>query len=395
MKNTLKIGIFLAVLVIAFIMIPNMSNAAETHVTAADNLFEVVNNASDGDTIYLDESVTLTKAIEVSGKTITINGQGNTITAAENMEHGISSSNNVSMITALTTGNINLIDVTLTGSTKYGVQAYDRGYVSLDGVTIADCAYGGVLVNAGTVEVIDLNLNYNGTKDNNGIEISKGKDLAGGEEAVPQLIMNGTLTSTELENIVRLADDDYDTTTTFTIKNTENTTNKVVIDGNQLVMLDQINNVIYASTPNDKIGIAGSNTGTTYEPNRTVALYIMGVEEPIQINVRNGEFLVAEELTELIDLESLNMSNYTVEGFYTTEDYSEEFDFTKGVFENTEIYVKLALTEDNEGEPTLPAGEDEGEKDETPNTGVENYIGIAALVAVVSLVSVITLKKRN
>lgn len=393
MKRTLKIGIFLAVLVLAFIMIPNMSNAAETHVTAADNLYEVVKNAADGDIIYLDESVELSKAIEVSGKTITINGQGNTITAAENMEHGDSSEKNFSIITATVNGKINLVDITLAGSPKYGVQAHNGAYVSLDGVTIENCLYAGVLVNAGTVEVIDLILNYNGSDVNKGIEISKGKGMD--EEVVPQLIMNGTLTSTETENAVYLADDDYDTTTRFTIENTATTTNKVVIDGDKIAVLDEINNIIYVSAPNEKIEIAGSNTGTEYDPNRTVAIYIMGLEEPIQINVRNGEILVAEELAELIDLEALGMSNYTVEGFYTTDEYSEKFDFTQGINADTAIYAKLDSTGDNEGETTLPGEEVEGEKDETPNTGVENYIGIAALVAVVSLVSVIILKKRN
>ncbi len=68
----------------------------------------------------------------------------------------------------------------------------------MDNVSITGFRYGGVLENGGNVEVRDLHLGYNGTAENNGIEIDKGAAAATNN---PTLTMNGTLTSDNAENV--------------------------------------------------------------------------------------------------------------------------------------------------------------------------------------------------
>ena len=159
MKNTLKIAIFFAIMIAVLLVVPSICNAAEINVPSeeTETLYDAVAKASDGDTINITEDITLEKAVEVSGKSITINGNHNTITADTNMAAADSSSSNKSMLTAVNAGaKITLKDVNLTGSPKYGVQAYNGGEVTLDGVNIYDCNFGGVLNNCGIVEIVDL-----------------------------------------------------------------------------------------------------------------------------------------------------------------------------------------------------------------------------------------------
>src|SRR5699024_9785767 len=123
----------------------------------------------------------------------------------------VASPNNKTLVTALYGAKINLVNVKLEDSPKYGVQAYDGAHVVLDGVTISNCNYGGVLANGGTIEIVDLNLEKNGTTANNGIEISTSKYITSGNVAT--LIMNGKLSSTETENVIYFASDENDNTT--------------------------------------------------------------------------------------------------------------------------------------------------------------------------------------
>ena len=71
-------------------------------------------------------------------------------------------------------------------------------------------------------------------------------------------------------------------------------------------------------------------------------------------------------------------------------------DFPVG--KNTNIYVKLVEEEKDPQPPVeeLPEQEpSDEEKDETPATGVANYIGIAIAVIAVSSIVIISLKKKN
>lgn len=96
---------------------------------------------------------------------------------------------------------------------------------------------------------------------------------------------------------------------------------------------------------------------------------------------------------------------YKFVGWYTDANFENALDTTAVLDENTTVYAKFEVIENNEGntdntgdsnttEEEQPAAE-EGEKDETPKTGVANYLGIAAGVAIIATVAVISLKKRN
>lgn len=141
----------------------------------------------------------------------------------------------------------------MTNSVKYGVQSYNGGHVILHGVTISNCGYGGVLVNAGTIEIKNLTLNRNGSKSNNGIELAKGYSVDTGENE-PTIIMNGKLNSTETENVIYIAIND--TLSTFAVENTETSENKLFINGSRVVVTDKTGNVLYVSNES-KVEMSG------------------------------------------------------------------------------------------------------------------------------------------
>ena len=124
MRNTLKVALFFAILVAVLLLVPSICNAAVVEADpATQDLVDVVNSANDGDTVKLLGDFEIDEIIVVSGKTITIDGDGNTISG--NVE-AISQNgqNNQSLITANLEGaTIYLQNVELTSSPKSGVQA--------------------------------------------------------------------------------------------------------------------------------------------------------------------------------------------------------------------------------------------------------------------------------
>lgn len=254
MKNIKKTILLLLVLVIAILFSSNFSKAATVTASNEDELIEKIKNASNGDIIELTTSIILTKPLEITGKEITIDGNGFTISRVA--ENWTPNGSNSSLITAGLTGTkVTLKDMTLKNSAKYGAQSYNGAYLILDGVTIADCEYGGVLANAGTVEVRNLTLHHNGKENsNNGIEIAKGKELDNAE-SLPELIMNGKLTSTENTNVIYLAENDD--LTEFKVSNTETSENKIFVSGQKVVVTDQNNNIIFTSNENNLLQMNG------------------------------------------------------------------------------------------------------------------------------------------
>ena len=161
-----------------------------------------------------------------------------------------------SLITAGGEGTkLTLTNITLTKAQKYGVQSYNGAHVVLNNVTATDNGYGGVLVNAGTVEIINLTLGQNGQYENNGIEIGKGSATG---DKIPELIMNGTLTTSEKVNVIYIAQDNEDLTQ-FVVRNTDSTTNKIFVQGDKVVITDQNNNVLYESNSNANITFTGDS----------------------------------------------------------------------------------------------------------------------------------------
>lgn len=400
MNRTFKIALLFAIVLLALLLVPEISNAATINVPDDnDNLFEAVKGASDGDEIVLTDNVELTQVMEIYND-ITIKGNGNTITAAEGMLGGESSpSSNFSMVTAMPGADVVLENVVLEKSPKYGVQVFNGGRVTLNRVTVKNCAFGGILVNAGTIEVVDLALEANGADNANGIEISKGKSIADSEN-VPSVIMNGTLTATNQTNVVRIADDANDATTEVVFENTDNTTNKILLDDKTLVVTDENNNILYTSEIKEGVQTSGDN----YVANYIVTLYFNETDEIITFKVSEGTILTADEIENKIDLLEMGLKGYKIDGLYADEKFEEEFNFEQALSNNTAIYVKLAKVAEEPEDPTdkpstedpVQGGNNSEEEIENPQTGDNLFAYITTgVVAIVALGVVIKVKKFN
>ena len=266
-----KISLFATIFVAFFAFgVVNVS-AKEIAVNDEVTFKDAINSAETGDTIVLSNDITISSkenAPAISGQEITIDGKNFTITGWRDEEGSLS--NDQSIITAGPDGIVHLKNVTLTNAQKYGVHAYNGGYVSLDNVSINNCRYGGILLNAATIEIINLNLGFNGQNPdgqggilNNGIEVSTSVKLTD-PNAVPSIIMNGTINSTEKDNVIYFASDANDNTTGFIVENTENTTDKVLVNGNTAVITDANNEVKYES---NELKEGTAFEGEEYTPN--------------------------------------------------------------------------------------------------------------------------------
>lgn len=370
MNKTIKFIIFcITILGISF-FIPNFTKAA-TPVTDESSLLSAISSVGDGETITLQNNITVTAPIVIQ-KQITIDGNGYTITGSSDWT---STSGNQTMFTAqFSAGKLTLKNINLQNGPKYGVQSYDGATVILNNVSITGFKYGGVLANGGNVEVIDLHLGYNGTGANNGIEIAKGAAATNN----PTLTMNGTLTSDSTENVVRVAEND--SLTEFTITNTPNTTNKIALTEGSIVLTDQYNNIIAETSIPDKV------TGNADE--KKVIVTVIANEQEIRFTANEGTMITADLVSSHIVLED----NEKINGYYTSADYTTEFNFNEALNADTTIYAKISTVEATEPEEPVQQPE---VKDETPKTGVENYLGLAIFVIIISSIAMIFMKKKN
>ena len=380
MKNTTKFMLFLTLTVLALFCIPNFTNAASTE-TATDEstLKSAIENVDDGGTVEIQNNITVTGPIVIQKK-LTIDGNGYTIAGSTDWT---STSGNQTMFTAqFSAGQLTLKDIDLNNGPKYGVQSYDGATVILNNVSITGFRYGGVLANGGNVEVIDLHLGFNGTDANNGIEIDKGASATNN----PSLTMNGTLTSESSENVVRPATNGH--LTDFTITNTEATENKVIIAGNSVVLTDADNNVISESPVPDQVTANGDAEG--------IVLTLVANDKTHKIAMEKGGTVSKETLDSYIDL----AENTKIDGYYTDEAFTKEFDFSKTLDADTTIYARISKIEtpteedDSKDEVTeKPVPEDE--KDDIPKTGDNNYVGIAVLVILFSSVAIVGISRKK
>ena len=380
MKNTIKFMLFLTLTVLALFCIPNFTNAASTE-TATDEstLKSAIENVDDGGTVEIQNNITVTGPIVIQKK-LTIDGNGYTIAGSTDWT---STSGNQTMFTAqFSAGQLTLKDIDLNNGPKYGVQSYDGATVILNNVSITGFRYGGVLANGGNVEVIDLHLGFNGTDANNGIEIDKGASATNN----PSLTMNGTLTSESSENVVRPATNGH--LTDFTITNTESTENKVIIAGNSVVLTDADNNVISESPVPDQVTANGDEEG--------IVLTLVANDKTHKIAMEKGGTVSKETLDSYIDL----AENTKIDGYYTDEAFTKEFDFSKTLDADTTIYARISKIEtpteedDSKDEVTeKPVPEDE--KDDIPKTGDNNYVGIAVLAILFSSVAIVGISRKK
>ena len=373
MKNTIKFMIFFIAIFASLFMIPNISHA-ETPVTDEESLLSAIES---DDYVTLQNNITVTKPIVVA-KEITIDGNGYTVTGSSDWT---STSGNQTMFTAqFSNAKLTLKDINLQNGPKYGVQSYDGATVILNNVSITGFRYGGVLVNGGKVEVIDLHLGYNGTGNNNGIEIDKGASATNN----PTLVMNGVLTTDTNENVVRVAENGH--LTEFTVTNTSTTTNKVILAGETIALVNSNNEIISETTVPEK---ATANADT-----QNAIITLVAKEETTKVIVDLGQTITEEFLKSHINLEE----NEQIDGFFTDAQYESAFNFSDPINADTSIYAKISIVE-NEPEPeednnTVIEEPETEEKDETPKTGVQSYLGLSVILAVLSIGAMIFLKKK-
>ena len=369
MKNTIKLVLFFIAVAIISLIVPNSSFAA-TPVHDEESLNSEISSADPGATITLQNDITVTKPIVIA-KELTIDGNGHNIVGSNDWT---STSGNQTMFTAqFSDAKLTLKNIKLKNGPKYGVQSYDGATVILDNVSISGFRYGGVLANGGNVEVMNLHLGFNGSTENNGIEIDKGASATNN----PTLIMNGVLTSESSQNVVRAAENGH--LTQFTITNKSGTTNKVVLSGNKIVLTDSSNNVISETTVPDK--------ATANADIQKIIVSIVANNETTKITVDAGETITDDLLKSHIKLEE----NHVIDGFYRDANYTTEFNFNDPINTDTTVYTKISKVEETVPEPET----NNGEKDETPKTGIENYLGISVLTLLFSLAVIIAIKSKK
>lgn len=222
--------------VLALVLVPFVRVSAD-EIQKVDTEDELIAALAKGGNIELEANITITEPLYVEkptvidGKTFKVSGP----VLEENVkpEDGA----NRSIFTVRNTDQVVFKNITISDSTKYGIQAYNGGSYTVENVTIENCAYGAVLINGGAVTVNSLILNNNGA----GIEFGKGVNV----QQNPALIMNGTIDATnQTKEAIRI---DETQITEFTVENKENSANKVVFSDNILSIQDENGNVIAKS----------------------------------------------------------------------------------------------------------------------------------------------------
>ena len=233
------LGPILGLFVCAFMVVPFMGVNAETTVNTYDELVAALKN---GGEIVLGQSIDVTGPLSTD-KDVTLKGNGNTLNAVYTGTSG-----NQTIITS-TAGTLTLQNISLTNSPKYGVQAYNGGNVVLDGVTISNHTdkFGAVNINGGAVTIKDLTM----TDNLYGIEFAAGLNVTG----TPALIMDGVIKGNQ-KDVLYVDIDQITADKTILVKNTENSTQKISLKDNTIVLME-----------GDKV-LATSNelaTGTTVD----------------------------------------------------------------------------------------------------------------------------------
>lgn len=128
------ISIALALLMVA-VMLPVMAMAAEVEVSDETSLKAAV--ATDGNNIKLTKDITLTETLTInSGVTIVLDLAGNKISAAMNKPHMISSAGNLTIIDSVGTGSI----AKEGNSSDYGYVLENHGTMVLNGIKVTSAS---------------------------------------------------------------------------------------------------------------------------------------------------------------------------------------------------------------------------------------------------------------
>ncbi len=358
-----KILLLVIILMGMLLLIPSICNAASASVSNEETLKEAITKANNGEIDY----ITLTDSIIISGpltditKDVTINGNGFTISGSESW-YDKGGAGNQSIITS-TAGTLTLKNLILKHGPKQGAQAYGNGTLVLDGVTISDCKYSGLIANGGIIEIRDLNLNTNA-----GIEV--GKSATNPVNTNPKLIINGTLKSISKAILY----EDPETKSKLTIENKEGSTNKLFVTEDAVLITDSNNTIIYETKNNGNIDIENSD---------------MAEENFVTVTINYNELTKKLVVTKNDTLSKYNLSDIKeVEGKV----------FVNFVRANNDIFSEdTPITEDMEltavyKDPEIP--DSNSQQDETPKTGISDYSKLALVTLAVSILSIIALKRK-
>ncbi len=322
-------GILCFGIAVAMLLVPGMAKADTVTcdgITDQQGLTAALNATDNAcTTITLGGDVELSSTVAVT-KEVTINGNGHTIKGSDSWNSQGNLSGDQSLLTASNSAaKLTLVNVKLTKSPKYGVQSFKGATVILNGVTIEDCKFGGVLANGGTVQVKDLTLGHNGETDNNGIEISVGSSAQG---STPKVVLDGKITSSENENVIYVAENDGNRLTTFDVESTENSEEKIYVNDGKVVVTDKDNKVLYESNKVDKV--TAHNTSSD-----AVTMYIV----TIKYGDKTEQFAVERNFT-LKDLDLDSIKN-AIDG-KTFVNFTDEDG--KVFAEDTKITANITLT---------------------------------------------------
>ena len=374
MKSIVRIAL-ICVILVTCLLIPNVSKAT-TPINSEETLRQAISSANSGETIILSDNITVTGPIVID-KELTIDGAGYTVTGADEWT---SISGNQTMFAAQLSGaKLTLKNINLKNGPKYGVQSYNGASVVLNNVSITGFDYAGILVNGGTLEIIDVNLGNNGTTSNKGIELDRGTGVV----VSPSLVMNGSLSSTSKDNIIYVAENAGN----ISVENKTSTSNKVFAAENQIVLTDANNNVLSVSALPENTTVASGE--------QKVILTVNYGEKTKDILLNVGQVVSEDSIKTKLNV----AEGYVIDGFYTDNQYTAKFNFDNKIDVNTTLYAKVSAEEKQEevsnSENTVSTEEASGEKDETPKTGVANYVGIAFLVIAISAATLFVIRKNR
>ena len=238
----------LAFAFVVFLFAGIISVSAATSVRTEEELNAAILN---GGSIVLENDITITKPIELFKDTEISSLNGYTLDGTGMSLNG----KNGSILAAH--AKLTLDNVNLKGAAKYGVQAYENGDVTLNGVTISNCEWGAVLVNGGQVVINGLVMDSNAW----GIEFAKGENVTGN----PALVMDGTIYVNNQPDAITVDETQVDK---FLIENTEASTNKIVLEDNKLLVKDDFGKTVVESKvlANDLVVSINGTEEITKEP---------------------------------------------------------------------------------------------------------------------------------
>ena len=367
-----KVLLFSAILIGTLLLIPNICNAESASASNETTLRDAISRANSGeiDTISLTDSIVISGPLTDITSDLTIEGNGFTISGNDTW-YANGGTGNQSIITS-TGGTLTLKNLILKHGPKQGAQAYGNGKLILDGVTISDCKYSGLIANGGIIEIRDLNL-----FTSVGIEV--GKSATNPVNTNPKLVMNGTLKSTSQAILY----EDPQTKSQLTIDNEEDSENRLLITDDSIFITDSNNTVIYETKSYSEIEVTNSDM---VEGN-LLTVTINYNENTKKLIVTKNQTLSEYDLSDVKNVEGKVFVNFVVGD---NEVFSENTPITADI-ELTAVY-KEPETPSTDTPAETPSVDEP--KDDTPKTGVSDFLGIALATLSISILLVVVLKRK-